>query len=83
MEIDYEKLSQAIKAFAEVCRPLVEQIKKAWSVLKSLAKDYIQHLPKYPKLIHPAVSVKQSDYNRLRSQVLINKPMRVRARTCC
>lgn len=83
MVIDYEKLSQAIKVFAKVCSPLMKLLMRAWDQFKRLAKEYILHLPKHPKVIHPAVRINQYRSYRMQSQMLLNKPVRVRARSCC
>ncbi|MBS4191757.1 hypothetical protein KHA94_16325 [Bacillus sp. FJAT-49705] len=80
MIIDYELLSTAIKKMAEGLKFLMDVIKEVWKSAKEFVASY---KPDYPRQVHPASKLCFMKDYRIRSQVIINKPLRISARTAC
>lgn len=80
MTNDFELLIQAFKKIAETLKSIINFIKDKWESIQKFIASY-KHLKKIP--IHPTITKGLRVKYFMKSQVLINKPMWIRARSSC
>ena len=79
-------LEDAIMAITNVCeaaKKVSEEVIEAWENIKERVIEWVEDYEFDNDPIHPAYKTKSNHRDNMKSQVLINKPKRVFARTNC
>ena len=79
-------LKEAIVAITNICEAfekVAKDVTEAWEDIKERVIEWVEEYEFDNEPIHPAYKAKSNHRYNMKSQVLINKPKRVFARTNC